>query len=399
LKKYKRWTKDKGLQHAFKEQLKSQPDNLFQLDLGYLLDQYIGVLGALRAVFDNDGAHGAHFESVNAQSAAARISKSLEEGDGLDFDLALSTIPLGSHGNKATYWIHPDHFVEAQVMLLQQMRLYTGSTIPSSRNQSTRVTPGRRLSSAADSDRYFGKEDDVALLVLDHAEAFAIKQNASTISSTEATKGNNLFKAAGNIHCVSSGEAAIVVCDDTRGPQQSTSNIKSARLWMKSLKDVLDADTQPSQVANGQTTQQNGDDDKDVTAVRKWLAEHREARPIAGVGSKRTRFVGLHNNSAGGVWATLDKDVYMKKSMAKDLSNDGWPSAAPLNAINFPHAILEVRREGAQATSLIQTLDRSHLVSCCVRHVELLTDLYRLHASVDFLSKHTQSGHVASLPR
>ena len=367
MKKYKRWTKDKGLHHVFKEHLKGQPDNLFQLDLSYLLDQYMGVLGALRAVFDNDGAHGADYRTANAQSAAAHISKTLEEGDGLDFDLALSTIPLGSHGNRATYWIHPDHFVEAQVMLLQQMRLYTGSPNPSPRNQSTHATPKRRQSSATNTARHLGKEDEVGLLVLDHAEAFAIKQNASTISAAEATKGNNLFKAAGNVHCVSSGEAVIVVCDEANGAQQTTSNIKSARLRVKSLPDYLDTDAESSQGVNGRASQKNGveedgEGEKDLTTVRKWLAKHKEVQPIAGVGSKRTRFVGLHNNSAGGVWATLDKDVYMKASMVKELAKNEWPSAARTNALNFPHAILEVRREGAQATSLIQSLERSHLV-------------------------------------
>lgn len=313
----------------------------------------MGVLGALRAVFDHDGGLAADYESGNTQSAAARMSRSLKEGNELDFDVALSTIPLGSHGNRATYWIHPDHFVEAQVLLLQHLRIYKGSTSTSLRNQSTRPTPQRRQSSMANSDRYFGQEDEVGMLILDHAEAFAIKQNASTIGSTEATKGNNIFKAAGNVHCVSSGDAAIVVCDDAKGAQQTTSNIKSARLRMRYLSGMLDTDAQ--------SLQQNAGGAKDVVAVRRWLTDHKEVSPIAGIGARRTRFVGLHNNFTGGVWATLDKDVYMKSSMSKDFIHDEWPSAARSNAINFPHAILEVRREGAQATALIQTLDRSHL--------------------------------------
>jgi SPX domain protein involved in polyphosphate accumulation len=52
----------------------------------------------------------------------------------------------------------------------------------------------------------------------------------------------------------------------------------------------------------------------------------------------------------------------MKKSSEQDLVNEDWPLTARLSAIQFPHAILEVRREGAQSASLIQTLDRSHLV-------------------------------------
>ncbi|KAH7094741.1 hypothetical protein FB567DRAFT_12072 [Paraphoma chrysanthemicola] len=364
LKKYKRWTKDKGLYPMFKEQVISRPDSLFQLDLGYLLDQYIDVLGALRAVFDHDGAPTADNETTNAQSAAARISRSLEKGDELDFDLALTTIPLGTHGNRATYWIHPDHFVEAQVLLLQHMHLFSGNSAQS-RAESAHATPSRRKSSAAGTERCLTNEDEVGLLVLDHPEAFAMKQNASTIGSTEATKGNIVFKAAGNVHCVSSGDAAVVVCADAKGQQQATSRTHSARTSLKYLQDLLRSS--PS-ATNGPTSKQQSNVSSietshgDLTAVRKWLAEHHEAKPIAGVGSKRTRLMGLHNNSAGGIWATLDKDVYMKASMSNDLNSDDWPSTARSNATNFPHAILEVRREGAQATSLIQMLDRSHLV-------------------------------------
>jgi hypothetical protein len=333
--------------------------------LGYLLDQYIDVLGALRAVFDSDGTPAADHETSNAQSAAARISRSLERGDELDFDLALTTIPLGTHGNRATYWIHPDHFVEAQVLLLQHMHLFTGNKTPS-RTESTHATTSRRKSSTTGTERYLTNEDEVGLLVLDHPEAFAIKQNASTIGSTEATKGNIVFKAAGNVHCVSSGEAAVVVCTDTKGQQQASSPTQSTRTSVKYLQDLLRSSSSSEANGNGCKQQSNGrsfdTSQHDLTIVRKWLAEHKEAKPITGVGSKRTRLVGLHNNSAGGIWATLDKDVYMKASMSKDLGNDDWPSTARSNATNFPHAILEVRREGAQATSLIQTLDRSHLV-------------------------------------
>ncbi|KAH8730141.1 hypothetical protein GQ44DRAFT_700900 [Phaeosphaeriaceae sp. PMI808] len=365
LKKYRRWTRDQGLNQAFKEQVTSRLDSLFQLDLGYLLDQYIDVIGAIRSVFDDDETTTNNLESVSAHSAAARISRALEKGDELDFDLAMTTIPLGSHGNRATYWIHPDHYVEAQVLILQQLRLHTSGTQTASRNQSAHATPIRRTSSVANSESYFCTNDDVGFLVLDHAEAFAFKQNASTISSTEATKGNIVFKAAGNVHCNSFGQAAVVVCSDTKGQQQATSNIRTVRLKTKSLQGLLGENGQSSGDADSKTpTQQDStqnEEDSNLAMIKEWLTNHEEARPIVGVASKRTRFVGLHNNSAGGIWATLDKDIYMKDSMSKDLFEDDWLSTVRSKAAAFPHAVLEVRREGAQATSLIQTLDRSHL--------------------------------------
>lgn len=370
LKKYKRWTKDRDFSQVFKEQIVNEPGSLFQLDLSYLLDQYIDVLGALRAVFDASGTSTANGDDYGANSATARISRTLDQGDELDFDSSLTTIPLGTHGNRATYWIHPDCYVEAQVLLLQHMRLYTGGAKSASRSQSAQVTPARRKSSAANTDKLFGTGDDVAHLVLDHAEAFAMKQNASTIGSTEATKGNIVFKAAASVQCVASGEAAVVVRTNDRSRQPASTDIKSARIGLKSLNSLWagKGDTNGSTSKEPRSESQDSDNDRDVAVVKQWLAEHKEVRPIAGIASKRTRFIGLHNNSAGGVWACLDRDVYMKTSMSEDLSSDDWPAAVQSQALRFPHAILEVRREGTQAASLIQLLDRSHLVSCFLSH-------------------------------
>ncbi|KAF1849961.1 uncharacterized protein K460DRAFT_326355 [Cucurbitaria berberidis CBS 394.84] len=356
LKKYKRWTKDKELSGIFKEEISSRPDSLFQLDLGYLLDHYIDVLGALRSVFDADGTPAAHNKDTNIQSSAARVSKILERGDELDFDLALTTVPLGSNGNKAAYWIHPDQFLEVQVLLLQYMQLFTGNP-----------TLTRSQSSATNVDKCFGNEDEVGLVILDHAEAFAIKQNASTIGSSEAKEGNIGIRAAGNVRCVSSGKAAVVLCTGPDAPGQSSINTTTAKLERKKLQTLLDPEEHSSGTdhvkrPDSHKAQPKGGSQSSTTAVGQWLAEHTETKPIAGAISKRTRLIGLHNNSAGGIWATLDRDVFMKDSLHRYLENDDWASAARSDSVKFPHAILEVRREGNQATALIQTLDRSHLV-------------------------------------
>ncbi|CAO2658765.1 Nn.00g064880.m01.CDS01, partial [Neocucurbitaria sp. VM-36] len=367
LKKYKRWTKDKELSWVFKNEISNRPDSLFQLDLGYLLDQYIDVLGALRSVFDVDGTPAAHNEDANAQSAAARVSKVLEQGDELDFDLALTTVPLGANGNKAVYWVHPDHFVEVQVLLLQHMRLFPGRTAPETLNGNAQATPIRRRSSALSSDKCFGNEDEVGLVVLGHAEAFAIKQNASTIGSSEAVEGNIGIKAAGNIRCVSSGKTAIVVSTGADAPGQSSTTTKTAKLERKKLQSFLRSSERSSgtddvERRGTQEEQPNGDSQNSAVVVRQWLTQHKEMKPIAGAISRRTRLIGLHNNSTGGIWATLDREIFMKDSIDQDLESEDWASTARSNSVKFPHAILEVRREGNQATALIQTLDRSHLV-------------------------------------
>src|SRR5690242_6956097 len=366
LKKYKRWTKDRELAHTFKHEISSRSDSLFQLDLGYLLDQYIAVLGALRSVFDGNNATAINAKDVDAQLPAARISRALAHDDQLDFDLALSTVPLGANGHKATYWVHPDHVVEVQVLLLQHMRLHTKSTKSASRSNSANATPRRRQSSSANTDRYFGNEDDVGLQVLDYAEAFAIKQNASTIGSSEEAKGNVGIKAAANLRFSTAAEAAIVVCTATDPRTQSPGDLKIAKLKRRFAEAFLDTSKPLPDKQNVRFVDRTGafnDGEEDTQSIRQWLSEHKEITPIAGVGAKRTRFAGLHNNSSGGIWATLDREIFMKESLVKDLANDDWAQTAISGSAAFPHAILEIRREGNHAATMIQTLDRSHLVS------------------------------------
>lgn len=360
LKKYKRWTKDRELSHIFRDEVSSQPESLFQLDLSYLLDQYIEVLDVLRSVFDADGAPAAS-NGTNGQSPAAHLSRSIMKGQEIDFDVALTTVPLGSNGAKAMYWVHPDHIVEVQVLLLQQMRLYTSTSRATSRNGSTRATPVRRQSSI--NNLHFGIEDDVGLVVLDHAEAFAVKQNSGTIGASEETEGTIGTKAAGHIRYVASGKAAVVACTDSKEQGQSM-EVRTVKLERKGLQTLLDTPQGPDmlQHANSPTEQPNGHSKDECTEIQQWLKEHKYAKPIAGAISKRTRFIGLHNNSSGGVWAALDREVYLKESLHKNLEGDDWVSTAVSQSTAFPHAILEVRKEGRHASSLIQTLDHSHLV-------------------------------------
>jgi SPX domain protein involved in polyphosphate accumulation len=354
LKKYRRWTRDRELDRAFKEEISSRPDSLFQLDLGHLLDQYVDVLGSLRTVFGDDSVPTPCNKDFSTQLPAARMARSLDQQDGLEFDLALSTVPLGTEGARATYWVHPDHVVEVQVLLLQHMRLHTKGSRPSSQRDSAQSTPARRLSMNAGLDRNFGNEDYTGLVVLDYAEAFAMKQNASTIASSEGNKGTIGLQAAGNVRCSPSGDATVAICTKTNSFEHASENIKTAKLKRKSVKALLDISKSFQPETDG--------DEAGTASIRQWLTEHQEIKPIAGVGSKRARFVGLHNNSTGGIWATLDQDVFMKNSLVQEFDNDDWASTASSNSAKFPHAILEVRREGSQATSLIKTLDRSHLV-------------------------------------
>lgn len=367
LKKYRRWTKDSELEHRFKGDICGAPDSFFQLDLGRLLDQYIDVLDALRSPLAGLDASGVSNENAKALSSASRLFKTLQEGAEVDFDLALSITPLGSRGSKATYWIHPDHIVEVDVLLLQHMRIYTGPNAkPLSPNDSPCATPARRKSSTT-VDKYFGNEDDVGLVILDNPEAFAKKQNASTIGSSEDLTGVLPAKAVGNARWSSSGEAVVVVGLEPSTEMQAPEHTNVAKLKRKSIEDFLDGSD------NGNQTP---DSAQESVAVLQWLADHKDVKPIAGICSKRTRFVGLHNSPSGGMWATLDREIFMKGSMYKDLKSNEWLSDTRINSFGFPHAVLEVRRENNQSAALIQALDTSHLVRlipCTLRGSHILT--------------------------
>lgn len=358
-KKYKRWTKDRELSGLFKEEVSSRPDSLFQLDLSFLLDQYIDVLGALRSIFNNADTQGNQSGNADHASPAARISRAVEDGDELDFDVALATVPLGSRGSKAVYWVHQDHLVEIQVFLLHHMRLYDGGRAPT-RNGSVSTTPRRRRSSAANLDRSLGNEDDVGLVLLDHAEAFAMKQNSSTIGSSEDTPGSLGTRAVGNVRCLHSGKAAVVLCPGVGFESQASSGTKVAKTARKNLKRIFEPSPDPDNAKHSEHV--NGSINDDETSIQQWFVENASTKPLAGVVSKRTRFMGLNNSVNGGLWATLDRDICMKSTLHEDLASEDWITDARSKSFKFPHAILEVRREGIVASTLLQELKRSHLI-------------------------------------
>jgi hypothetical protein len=109
-------------------------------------------------------------------------------------------------------------------------------------------------------------------------------------------------------------------------------------------------------------SQGDGSAEASNTVVEKWLSEHTDVSHIACIRSKRTRFVGLHNTPVGGVWATLDRDICMNSSLPSELCPKESNADKTSGSYPFPHAVLEIRREGAQSAVLINMLDRSHLV-------------------------------------
>ena len=384
LKKYKKWTGSDGLERRFKANFLDQPENFSKLDLEPLLEQYTEILQSVRAPFETE-AQAKISQNISSTvqklstsiapgelgsvSIPSRVFSAVSEGSEVDFDTALSTIPLGTYGSKATYWVHPDHIVEVQVLLLQHTRLFQPSKTKSTPCTSPYATPLRRNSAGRlDSAVQSEKDDDIGLLVLDDPEEFTKKQNESTVGEKEGT-GKFIAKAAGCARWTSNSQAAVIVGLDPPTEMTKTDNFMIAKLKRKHL-DVFLEPTRPfdaRRLSHSSTISENGGQPEDgasdaIAKVRKWLVSHEKVKPIVGITSKRIRFSGLGNGHSGGSWATLDMNIHMKKFVPGELSDLEWATKLRNDSYGFPHAVLEIRREGSQSTEVIQTLDSSYLV-------------------------------------
>ncbi|KAF2745628.1 hypothetical protein M011DRAFT_469290 [Sporormia fimetaria CBS 119925] len=338
LKKYKRWTKDRDLERRFKQEVLNRPDSFFQVEPVYLLDQYTQVLGMLRAATAEPGATESHVDPKQA-SSAARLTKAVEERSPVDFDLAMSKVPLGPHASRPTYWVHPDHIVELEVLLLQYLRPYARTT--RAREWETVVSASKTGPSTA------GTGEDAGFVVLDDPAAFANKQNAVTVAASEELEGTIPSKAAGLVRWTTRDPVAVAMEVNVQ-PGSSQERVKLGKVRRKQLHALLHEDVVPDQPAE-YAAQSENIGDCDAHELQGWLTNNGDKRPIAVGRAKRSRFFGLHNSASAGVWATLDREI----QVSRGLSGEPYP---------FPHAVLEIRRENVQSPALIHLLDRSHLV-------------------------------------
>lgn len=354
LKKYKRWTGDRALEQKFKKEVTSRKDSFYQADLGYLLDQYIDVLGTLRAILEQSNTEGKDGKE-GPPSSASRLHAATQGKSVADFDVAMSAVPLGPRGAMATYWVHPDHVVEVEILLLQQQMRVIRDTHHTNSDRGNGRNYGRQN----------GNEEDVGLIVLDNEGRFAQKQNTRTID--EETPGAIPARGDGNAWWMPSSCATVVVGIDTarRGAGEPlVASVKQKHLEAflnRSSPSSSSERTKSSPMTPPQPDCKGAEDT--LAGVKHWLAMEKDIKPIASICSKRTRFVGLHNGPMGGLWASIDRDIFMKDSLPQNLDRNDGRLEDPTGLSPFPHAVLEVRREGTQSAALINMLDRSHLVS------------------------------------
>lgn len=405
LKKYKRWTGSAELGKRFHKEVLGRPSSFSRRDFSPLLTQWTEVLAAVRAPFsaglqwqtgsierngspeprmdrrksvhshNEVGLREAVNEREDFQPSAAHIHSTCEKGSSIDVDTALAVLPLGRRAGKASYWIHPDNLVGVHILLLQFTRLWkSNSPEPTGASASSRSS---RQSSVNDRGTEVGAlpEDDIGLIICDDLQRFAKRRSAATISDSENIPGRAAENAAASIRYASKGEAVVVVGtspDDFRDSAAAGTRpgVQNAKFKRKALRDLFDVETDSSLAriksgSSGLSGSMRADQVQSIDAVKTWVANHQEVRPLVQIQCKRSRFVGLSNSESGGVWALLDKDVSMRQCTSKTLDVDQdlltFGERSP-DSNKFPHAILEIRYEGEGTAKLVTALDESHLV-------------------------------------
>ncbi|KAL9011793.1 MAG: hypothetical protein Q9173_003383, partial [Seirophora scorigena] len=396
LKKYKRWTSSSALETRFREKVLDRPSSFSKRDFEPLLTQYNDILAAIHAPFEQNRVASEHQESTSHQApttsakalatpqqrhvfsgrtrtktpnrTATEIQAVCQDGSDVDVDTTLAILPLGRSGGKASYWIHPDNLIELHVLLLQYTRLRkakgpNGAT--STVNASQRSSRTQSANSSGDSF-ITGGDDDAGIVVCDDLQRFARRRSSAPIGDAEGPADGSIEEAAATIRYSSRGEAVVAVSASLShvvGPGASE-NFRKLKIKRKDVRHLFKLGR--LQPATDKLLGQEGrPDGENLRCVRERLDGHPEVQPLVQLHCKRTRFVGLENGEAGGVWATLDRDIRMNKTPERFFdTKEGdldFVDSENIHSKQFPFAVLQVRYEGAFPRSLLSTLEETHL--------------------------------------
>ena len=412
LKKYKKWSSSSDLGYRFQKEVLDRPMSFTKKDFGSLLTQWAEILAAVRAPFNagtnwqpksavktgsliraeefrtqnrsrakpiqGNSPHGPLQKGQHSASYAKNIHATCENGSNLDFDTALAVIPIGHAACKAVYWIHPDNLVQVHVMLLQHTRLYrVNNTAPSPPNM-TSLRSSRSGSINSHRSALTSRADEgTGVIICDDLQHFCARRSSATISNSENLPGNIPEKAAASVRYCFTGEAIAVIgkpfhpIEKFPGERSDFTRVKLKRKAVcqffseNSIQLSKRRDSCQSGISNGITGKES-DTGQDIEVIRKWFCDHKDLRPLVQLHMKRTRFVGLGNSETDGVWATIDKDIVMRKYSKEALTSGddflNFEEGGNSGFDNFPYAVMEVRCEGKSATDLIASFDESHLV-------------------------------------
>lgn len=261
----------------------------------------------------------------NKRSIIGQINDATLRGP-LEFDAAVLTVPYGEAAGSAIYWIHPDNLDEARTLLLRYMRDGSTTSALSRAGSSLSIASQRRPSALSNLT-----DDLTHAIFFDNAQRFV--KDASQSRPT---------RIALSAHWSSEPEAAVTLAG--LSPTSSGSTILTIK--NKDLATALQRESSPPKLSN------------EVSAVRNYLTEHRDVKPLAEVSSIRSRYLGITNSADVANWATLDSSITVTPVEMIHIDNSTYH---PNNGYAFPYAVLHIRWEFARTPAVVRTFDSSHL--------------------------------------
>jgi SPX domain protein involved in polyphosphate accumulation len=333
LKKYRKWTGSTSLQHRVQveifssEKLKTDYSDYLQAlsQISTILTQELAAPMLTGKKQDSPADRVKRSSQTAKRSSVAQINEASLRGP-LAFDAAILAIPYGEAAGSAFYWVHPDNLDETRTLLLRHMRDASAPNTPSRINSTESMTI-RRKSSVPSAAGDLLRTD-----LFDNVQRF-IKDTSSTRPSRIALR----------VHWNDEAEAVVTMSGLSHASQDETTlSIKS-----KDLPQAFQRELSPSKFATG------------VNSTRKYLAEHRDVKPLAEIASNRARFFGTTNSADIGVWATLDTSITVTDVDIGSLGDAGRTSQA---GEAFPYGVLHVRWEFIRRPAVVRAFDDSHLV-------------------------------------
>ncbi|KAF8474911.1 VTC domain-containing protein [Kalaharituber pfeilii] len=363
LKKYKKWTGSSCVADRFLPVLES-PNVFHNMDFERNVLVLSDLLAIVRSKFSepmetlNTGYQlpGTSTRDATGGSVSNLLTSGSEVKTHADLDMVLGTNSpsdpyfASGKGGKAVYWVHNDHLVEIQVLLLKHLNIQSSTpspTLPSSPALSRRpsATGLSSLTWAPD------KVEDVGTVLLDNLPKFAQAQSSKTIEQASETAPAAKIRWCGNSR---DAETSVVVASSVHEPKHvpdanTDAEYHNLRLKRKHIESLINANA-PLTLKDHQL--------ESAERIKDWFREHPDIVPLVKILARRTRFV-----SGQKVWAILDRDIRMYRigeNWEGCISNPDREETGKSSI--FPHAVLEVRWEGQEEPALVKQLNRSHLV-------------------------------------
>lgn len=334
LKKYRKWTNSDSLQRRLEEDVLSAG----QLDLN-LSDQMqhlsaqISVVKDLEADLMQDQSSGGPGQNParvdkNLESPVAQITKA-SQSSSLAFDAAFAFVPFGEASGTATYWIHPDNFDEAKVLLLRYARDINVHV------SLTRDNSVSSLSSAATGTSSPRQDDTAYACYLDNPQRFVQDTSTSTPSTIAMCARWSQSK-----------EAVVSMSDmSPKSDNYTTVKIKRKDIGVAIDRSAPGIKDRSANAAN-------------VYVVKDFLSQHRDVKALATSRSSRSRYAGVTNSSEVGLWATLDSDIAFSSFSTDDIQDHRNNEEI---RESFPHAVLQIRWEFGRKPEVVRAFDTTHL--------------------------------------